>query len=131
KHDLHADCMCRTEMFQHWYDLLHREGAYITIVEDKMGRTAMGGPLTYFTYPSQIRRHVYGYFFGPRYANVFLCQKTELLEQVAKLADEKGVQVVLQHVIKGTLDEEGHKKHGIRLTDTWWRGACAGRLLLA
>ncbi|KAJ4384655.1 hypothetical protein N0V86_000256 [Didymella sp. IMI 355093] len=105
KYDLYIDCVGGTEMFQHWCDLLHKDGAYITIVGDKTSRTAMGGPLTYFTYPTQVWRHIYGYFFGPRYANVLLYQKSELLEQVARLADDKGVQVVVQDVLKGILSE--------------------------
>ncbi|KAF3053401.1 zinc ion binding [Didymella keratinophila] len=108
KYDLYVDCVGGTKMFGHWYELLHKDAAYITIVGDKTSRTAMGGPLTYFTYPSQICRYVYGYFFGPRYANVLLYQKSELLEQVAKLADDQGVQVEVQDAVKGILSETEH-----------------------
>jgi NADPH:quinone reductase-like Zn-dependent oxidoreductase len=106
KYDLYIDCVGGTEMFEHWTELLHTSGAYITIVGDKTSRTAMGGPLTYFTYPSQVLRHIRGYLFGPRYANVILYQKSELLEQVRLLAEKRKVKVVLQDVVKGILDEE-------------------------
>ena len=109
KYDIYIDCVGGTEMFNHWTDLLHTSGAYITIVGDKTSRTAMGGPLTYFTYPSQVLRHIRGYVFGPRYANVILYQKSELLEQVRQLAEKDEVKVVVQDVVKGILDEERHK----------------------
>ena len=108
KYDLYVDCVGGTQMFEHWYKLLHNDAAYITIVGDKTSRTAMGGPLTYFTYPSQIWRHVYGYFVGPRYANVLLYQKSDLLKQVAQLADSQDVQVVVQDAVKGILSEAEH-----------------------
>ena len=44
--------------------------------------------------------------FGPRYANVLLYSKSELLEQAAALAEKGGVEVVVQEVIKGILDEK-------------------------
>lgn len=108
KYDLYVDCVGGTQMFEHWHDLLHKDAAYITIVGDKTSRTAIGGPLTYFTYPSQIWRHIYGYLFGPKYANVLLYQKGELLEQVARLADDDGMHVVLQDIVKGILSASGH-----------------------
>ena len=110
KYDLFIDCVGGTDMFAHWTELLHTWGAYITIVGDKTSRTAMGGPLTYFTYPSQVLRHVRGWIWGPRYANVILYQKSELLEQVRQLAGEGEVKVVVQDVVKGILDEERHKE---------------------
>jgi NADPH:quinone reductase-like Zn-dependent oxidoreductase len=109
RYDLYVDCVGGTEMFNHWTELLHTSGAYITIVGDKTSRTAMGGPLTYFTYPSQVLRHIRGYLLGPRYANVILYQKSELLEQVKQLAEKDEVKVVVQDVVKGILDEERHK----------------------
>lgn len=87
------------------HDLLHKKGAYITIVGDKTSRTAMGGPLTYFTYPSQVLRYLKGWLFGPRYANVLLYQQSELLEKVVKLAEKCEVEVVVQEVIKDVLKE--------------------------
>jgi len=65
----------------------------------------MGGPLTYFTHPSQVLRHIRGYIFGPRYANVLLYVKSELLEQVTTMADEGKIKVVVQDVVKGILSE--------------------------
>jgi NADPH:quinone reductase-like Zn-dependent oxidoreductase len=108
KYDLYVDCVGGTEMFNHWTELLHTSGAYITIVGDKTSRTAVGGPLTYFTYPSQVLRYVRGYVFGPRYANVILYQKSELLEQVRQLAEKDEVKVVVQDIVKGILNEERH-----------------------
>ena len=105
KYDLYIDCVGGVEMFAHWYDLLHKNGAYITIVGDKTSRTSVGGPATYFTYPSQLLRFVKGYLFGPRYANILLYSKSELLEQVAGLAEKGEVEVEVQEVIKGVLDE--------------------------
>jgi D-arabinose 1-dehydrogenase-like Zn-dependent alcohol dehydrogenase len=58
-----------------------------------------------FTYPSQLLRFVKGYLFGPRYGNVLLYSKSELLEQVASLAEKGKVKVEVQEVIKGVLDE--------------------------
>lgn len=110
KYDLYVDCVGGTDMFAYWTELLHTSGAYVTIVGDKTSRTAMGGPLTYFTYPEQVLRHVRGWLFGPRYANVILYQKSELLEQVRRLAEEGEVKVVVQDVVKGILDEETHKE---------------------
>ena len=86
KFDLYIDCVGGTEVFEHWGELLHKNGAYVTIVGDKTSRTAMGGPLTYFTYPKQVWRYLRGWAVGPRYANVLLYQRSELLEQVARLA---------------------------------------------
>ncbi len=130
KYDLYVDCVGGTEMFQHWRELLHTDGAYITIVGDKTSRSALGGPLTYFTYPSQVWRHIYGYFFGPRYANVILYQKSELLERVAKLADEEGVQVVVQDVVGGILDEEGHKEAWEKVKEYMVGGRVRGKIVV-
>ncbi|KAF2466739.1 reticulon-4-interacting protein 1, mitochondrial precursor [Lindgomyces ingoldianus] len=105
KFDEYIDCVGGTEMFSYWHDLLHRSGAYITIVGDKTSRTSMGGPATYFTYPSQVLRYLQGWIFGPRYANVLLYSKSGLLEQIADLAGKGNVEVVVQEVVKGVLNE--------------------------
>jgi NADPH:quinone reductase-like Zn-dependent oxidoreductase len=131
KYDLYIDCVGGTEMFQHWYDLLHKDGAYITIVGDKTSRTAMGGPLTYFTYPTQVWRHIYGYFFGPRYANVLLYQKSELLERVARLADDKGVQVVVQDVLEGILSEVDHAGAWEKVKGYMIEGRVRGKIVVS
>lgn len=131
KYDLYVDCVGGTEMFAHWYDLLHKDGAYVTIVGDKTNRTAMGGPLTYFTYPSQILRYIYGYFYGPRYANVMLYQKSELLEQVARLADDKGVVIVVQEVVKGVLNEESHKDAWETIKEHMIGGRVRGKIVIS
>jgi NADPH:quinone reductase-like Zn-dependent oxidoreductase len=131
KYDLYVDCVGGTQIFEHWHKLLHKDAAYITIVGDKTSRTAMGGPLTYFTYPSQIWRHVYGYFVGPRYANVLLYQKSELLEQVAKLADDQGVQVVVQHVVKGILSETEHSDAWEKVNGYMIEGRVCGKIVVS
>ncbi|KAF2660708.1 NAD(P)-binding protein [Lophiostoma macrostomum CBS 122681] len=106
KYDLYIDCVGGVEMFNHWYDLLHKAGAYVTIVGDKTSRASMGGPLTYFTHPAQVLRYVRGWLFGPRYANVLLYSRSDLLEQVVELAEKENVKVVVQEVVKGILDEK-------------------------
>ena len=68
----------------------------------------MGGPLTYFTYPSQVIRYIKGWLFGPRYANVLLYTQSELLEQTAELADKGELHVEIQEIIKGVLDERSN-----------------------
>lgn len=65
----------------------------------------MGGPATYFTYPSQVIRYIKGMIWGPRYANVLLYSRSDLLQQVASLAERGEVEVIVQEVIKGVLDE--------------------------
>ncbi|KNG52708.1 alcohol dehydrogenase [Stemphylium lycopersici] len=107
KYDLYIDCVGGTHMFDYWTQLLHPQAAYVTIVGDKTARTSMGGPLTYFTYPRQVARYVWGWLRGPRYANVLLFQKSELLDQVAGLVDMGEVKVEVQDVVKGILDEGG------------------------
>lgn len=130
KYDLYVDCVGGTDMFVHWRELLHTEGAYVTIVGDKTSRTALGGPLTYFTYPAQVWRSVYGYFFGPRYANVMLYQKSELLQQIAELADSEKVQVVVQDVVKGILSEEGHREAWKKVKEYMVGGRVRGKILV-
>lgn len=66
----------------------------------------LGGPITYFTNPTQILRYIKGYIWGPRYACVSLYQKSLYLEQVVGLAERGEVHVEVQEVIKGALDEE-------------------------
>lgn len=131
KYDLYVDCVGGTEIFRYWNDLLHRAGAYITIVGDKTSRTAMGGPLTYFTYPSQIWRYLRGYFFGPRYANVMLYQKSELLQKVAELADDQGVRVVVQDVVEGILSEEGYKDAWEKVREYMVEGRVRGKIVVS
>ncbi|KAF1843635.1 GroES-like protein [Cucurbitaria berberidis CBS 394.84] len=130
KYDLYIDCVGGTEIFNHWYDLLHASGAYVTIVGDKTSRTAIGGPLTYFTYPSQVIRHIRGYLFGPRYANVLLYQKCELLEQVTQLAEKEDVQVVVQDVVKGVLSEEGYKEAWEKVKEYMVGGRVRGKIVV-
>lgn len=90
----------------------------------------MGGPATYFTYPSQIIRHIRGYLFGPRYANVLLYQKSELLEQVTQLAEKKEVEVVVQDVVKGVLSEDGYREAWDKVKDYMVEGRVRGKIVV-
>ncbi|KAF1946400.1 NAD(P)-binding protein [Clathrospora elynae] len=130
KYDLYIDCVGGTDMFNHWLDLLHTSAAYITIVGDKTSRTAMGGPLTYFTYPSQVLRHIRGYLFGPRYANIILYQKSELLEKVRELAEKGDVEVVVQDVVKGILDEEAYIEAWEKVEGYMIEGRVRGKIVV-
>lgn len=90
----------------------------------------MGGPLTYFTYPSQVFRHIRGYIFGPRYANVLLYQKSELLEQVTKLAEEGKIEVVVQDVVKGILTDRGYREGWERVKGYMVEGRVRGKIVV-
>lgn len=90
-------------------ELLHPSGGYITIVGDKTSRIALGGPATYFTYPSQVLRYMRGFVLGPRYANVILYQRSELLEQITTMTDEGKFKVIVQDVVKGILSENNYE----------------------
>lgn len=111
-------------------ELLHTSGAYITIVGDKTSRIAMGGPATYFTYPSQVLRHIRGYIFGPRYANVILYQQSELLEQVATMADEGKFKITVQDVVKGILSESGHQDAWEKIKEYMVGGRVRGKIVV-
>jgi hypothetical protein len=111
-------------------ELLHPHGAYITIVGDKTSREAMGGPATYLTYPSQVFRHIRGYLFGPWYANVLLYQKSQLLEQVAQLADEGKLEVIVQDVVHGILSEEGHTEAWETVKEHMIGGRVRGKIVV-
>ncbi|OCL05163.1 NAD(P)-binding protein [Glonium stellatum] len=109
KYDLYIDCVGGTDMFEYIHDLLHPNAAYITIVGDKTSRELVGGPITYSTYPAQIIRYAKGLIWGPRYANISLYKKSELLQQVAALAERGEVEVIVQEVVEGVLDEGSEK----------------------
>lgn len=70
EYDLIVDCVGGTEIMPYYSQLLHRGGAYITIVGDKTDIKTLGGPITYMFAPAQIFRFIKGYLFGPRYACV-------------------------------------------------------------
>lgn len=112
------------------YDLLHTSGAYITIVGDKTDRASLGGPPTYFTNPSQILRHIRGYLFGPRYANVVFAPKSELLEQVTHLADRGDIKVEVQDVVQGVLSEEGHQAAWEKVKEYMIEGRVRGKIVV-
>jgi hypothetical protein len=86
--------------------------------------------MTYLTYPSQVLRHIRGYIFGPRYANVILYQKSELLEQVAVMADEDKFSVVVQDVVKGILSEEGHREAWEKIKGYMVEGRVRGKIVV-
>lgn len=90
----------------------------------------MGGPATYFTYPSQVLRHIRGYIFGPRYANVILYEKSELLEQIATMADEDKFQVVVQDVVKGILSEDEYQNAWEKIKGYMIEGRVRGKIVV-
>lgn len=121
--DLYIDCVGGVGMFEHWVSvdlllpvvllfaelsktsLLHSRGAYVTIVGDKTTRSSMGGPLTYLTWPSQVFRFLRGQILGPRYANIQFQERSEWLEEVKALAEDGKVEVEVQEVVPGILDD--------------------------
>ncbi|KAF2443937.1 GroES-like protein [Karstenula rhodostoma CBS 690.94] len=130
KFDLYIDCVGGTEMFGNWKEIIHKEGAYITIVGDKTSRTVPGPPLTYFTYPSQIFRHMWSWISGPRYAAVILYNESKYLEQVADLAEKGEVGAVVQEVIEGILDEGKEKQAWERANALLEEGRIRGKVVL-
>ena len=129
-YDLYVDCVGGTDVFDYWTQLLQRRGAYATIVGDKTERTAMGGPLTYFTYPRQVARYVRGWLVGPRYANVMLFDKSECLEQVAELVERGEVRVVVQDVVKGILGEKTYGEAWERVKGEMVGGRVRGKIVV-
>lgn len=90
----------------------------------------MGGPATYFTHPSQVLRHIKGHLFGPRYANVILYQKSELLEQVSTLADEGKLTIVVQDVVKGILAEGESGQAWEKIKEYMIEGRVRGKIVV-
>jgi NADPH:quinone reductase-like Zn-dependent oxidoreductase len=90
----------------------------------------MGGPATYFAYPSQVLRHIKGYVFGPRYANVILYQKSELLEQITAMADEGKFKVIVQDVVKGILSQNGHQQAWEKIKEYMVEGRGRGKIVV-
>ncbi|KAF2007942.1 GroES-like protein [Amniculicola lignicola CBS 123094] len=131
KYDLYIDCVGGTSVFNYWTSLLHRKGAYVTIVGDKTSRTVLGGPITYLTSMSQILRFVKGWVFGPRYANVELYTKTELLEKVLKLEETVGVKIVVQDIVKGILDEDEYEAAWEKIKGYMEGGRVRGKIVVA
>ncbi|EUC48419.1 hypothetical protein COCMIDRAFT_34104 [Bipolaris oryzae ATCC 44560] len=130
KYDLYVDCVGGTDVFGYWGQILRRQGAYVTIVGDKTERTAMGGPLTYFTYPRQVLRFVKGWLVGPRYANVMLWDRSECLEQVAGLVESGEVRVVVQDVVEGILKEERYEEAWERVKGEMVGGRVRGKIVV-
>lgn len=130
KYDLFIDCVGGTHIFPHMQALLHKNAAYVTIVGDKTARNAMGGPLTYFTYPSQVWRFLKGWIFGPRYANVVFYQKSELLEWVAEMAEKRQTRSVVQEVVEGILEEEKCAEAWERVKGLMVEGRVRGKVVV-
>ena len=66
----------------------------------------LGGPVVYFTHPTSFFRYLRGSIFGPRYANIELeLKSSEPLENVVALAEKNEVDIAVQEIIKGVLDE--------------------------
>ncbi|EPE24600.1 GroES-like protein [Glarea lozoyensis ATCC 20868] len=97
--------------------ILNLRGAYVTIVGDKTNVKSLGGPITYLTSPAQILRFIKGWVFGPRYACVSLYSKSDLLEQVARLADRGEVQAEVQEVIEGAFDEREAWRKAVQMME--------------
>lgn len=90
----------------------------------------MGGPLTYFTYPSQVLRHIRGYIFGPRYANVILYQKSELLEKISEMFEDGKLEVFVQDVVKGILTEHGYREGWEKVREYMVGGRVRGKIVV-
>jgi hypothetical protein len=86
--------------------LVHKRGAYITIVGDKTDVKGLGGPVTYFKSPAQIWRYISGWIWGPRYACVSFYNKSEYLQKVVGLAERGELMVEIQEIIKDALNED-------------------------
>jgi len=65
----------------------------------------MGGPLTYLTRPASLLRYIFGYFYGPRYSIIKYYTQSEVLDRISRLGEDVGLEVCIQEVIKGILDE--------------------------
>ncbi|KAL2063746.1 hypothetical protein VTL71DRAFT_5551 [Oculimacula yallundae] len=105
KYDLIVDCVGGTELIPSYQQILHTRGAYLSIVGDKTDVRTLGGPITYFTNPSQILRYIKGYIFGPRYACVSFVEKSEYLQQIAGLSERGELAKVDIEVLEGIFDE--------------------------
>lgn len=112
----------------HKTQLLHTNGAYVTIVGDKTSPKVLGGPPTYLTHPSQIWRHVRGLIFGPRYACIAMDSKSSRIEQVVALAERGEVKVEVQEVIEGAFDEREAWKRAVEFMEG---GRVRGKIVLA
>jgi len=103
-YDLIVDCIGGTDLLD--TTLLNPKGAYVTIVGDKTDVKTLGGPVTYLSSPAQIIRYIKGYFFGPRYACVSFLTDSAVLDKVVGLGERGELQIEIQEVIKGVMDEE-------------------------
>ncbi|KUJ24550.1 quinone oxidoreductase [Mollisia scopiformis] len=121
--DLIVDCVGGTELLDSYERILHKQGAYVTIVGDKTDVKTLGGPVTYFNTPAQVIRFIKGWIWGPRYACVSLLTKSEYLEKIVGLAERGEVRTEVQEVIEGAFDErQGWKRATKAMEDKRTRG---------
>ncbi|RDW76008.1 hypothetical protein BP5796_06829 [Coleophoma crateriformis] len=119
--DLLVDCVGGTELLGSYHELLHTNGAYVTIVGDKTSVNTLGGPITYLTCPAMVLRYIKGYIWGPRYACVSLYKKASYLQQIVGLAERGELKIEIQDVIKDTF-EGGWRKAVEYMESTRVRG---------
>lgn len=76
-------------------------------------------------------RHIRGYILGPRYANVMLYEKSELLEQVTTMADEgSNIKVIVQDVVKGILNERESQEAWDKIKEYMVGGRVRGKIVV-
>ncbi|RFU32733.1 hypothetical protein B7463_g3598, partial [Scytalidium lignicola] len=119
EYDLLVDCVGGPELIEIYPQLLHNKGAYVTIVGDKTNPRYIGGPMTYFTHPSQIIRYIKGWIWGPRYACISMYEKSECLEKVASLFERGELQFPVQEVISDAFNPESQGwRRAVKLIDS-------------
>lgn len=72
-------------------------------------------------------RYIKGWIWGPRYACVSLYQKAVYLEKVVALAERGELQVEIQEVVKGAMDERQGWKKAVELIEG---GRIRGKVVL-
>ncbi|RDW82681.1 hypothetical protein BP6252_03793 [Coleophoma cylindrospora] len=125
--DLLVDCVGGTELLGSYHELLHKNGAYVTIVGDKDSVKTLGGPITYLTNPAMVLRYIKGYIWGPRYACISLYKDASYLQQVVGLAERGELKIEIQDVIKDTF-EGGWRKAVEYMESTRVRGKVVLRI---
>lgn len=70
------------------------------------------------------------WFSGPRYAAVILYNHSRYLEQVAQLAEDGEVKVIVQEVIQGVLEEGKEKEAWERASSLLEEGRIRGKVVL-
>jgi hypothetical protein len=75
-------------------------------------------------------RHIRGYIFGPRYANVILYQRSELLDHVSTMAVDGKFKVVVQDVVKGILSDENYQDAWEKVKGYMVEGRVRGKIVV-